>query len=170
MASNSRMRTPDTALSEAIDRLIDLIARAQEPDGYLMPARTIDPANPAPGMGPRRWVHLNGSHELYNFGHLYEAAVAHFDATGKRTLLDVALKNANLVAATFGPDGLRAVPGHEEIELALIRLFRATGVPRYYAAARFFLDQRGKEHATEPYPPGPVAMYDDRPDKQARRL
>ena len=165
-ASYSLKRTPDPDLSAKIDRLIDLIARAQAPDGYLYPARTIDPANPAPGAGPMRWIHLNGSHELYNFGHLYEAAIAHFEATGKRTLLDVALKNANLVAATFGHDGIRAVPGHEEIELALIRLFRLTGVPRYYAAARFFLDQRGRDHATEAYPPGPFAMYNDRPYKQ----
>ena len=165
-ASYSLKRTPDPALSAALNRLIDLIAKSQEPDGYLMPARTIDPANPAPGMGPERWVHLNGSHELYNFGHLYEAAIAHFEATGKRTLLDVALKNANLVAATFGPDRLRAIPGHEEIELALIRLFRATGVPRYYQAARFFLDQRGGQHQTQPYPDGPFAMYNERAYKQ----
>lgn len=165
-ASYSLKRTPDAALSAALDRLIDLIARSQEPDGYLMPARSIDPKNPAPGMGPERWVHLNGSHELYNFGHLYEAAIAHFEATGKRTLLDVALKNANLVAATFGADKLRAVPGHEQIELALIRLFRLTGVPRYYAAARFFLDQRGGRHETQPYPDGPFAMYNDRAYKQ----
>lgn len=165
-ASYSLERTPDPKLSAELDRLIDLIAKSQEPDGYLMPARTIDPANPAPGMGPKRWIHLNGSHELYNFGHLYEAAIAHFEATGKRTLLDVALKNANLVAATFGPDRLRAIPGHEEIELALIRLFRVTGVPRYYEAARFFLDQRGGQHEVEPYPEGPFAMYNDRPYKQ----
>ncbi len=165
-ASYSLKRTPDADLSAALDRLIDLIAKSQEPDGYLMPARTIDPSNPAPGMGPERWVHLNGSHELYNAGHLYEAAIAHFEATGKRTLLDVALKNANLVAATFSPDKLRAVPGHEEIELALIRLFRLTGVPRYYDAARFFLDQRGSRHETTPYPDGPFAMYNDRPYKQ----
>ncbi|MEX2273081.1 MAG: beta-L-arabinofuranosidase domain-containing protein [Vicinamibacterales bacterium] len=165
-ASYSLKRTPDASLSAALDRLIDLIAKSQEPDGYLMPARTIDPPNPAPGMGPERWVHLNGSHELYNFGHLYEAAIAHVEATGKRTLLDVALKNANLVASTFGPGTLRAIPGHEEIELALIRLFRLTGVPRYYEAARFFLDQRGGQHETKPYPDGPFAMYNDRPYKQ----
>ena len=168
-ASYSLKRTPDAALSAQIDRLADLIAKSQEPDGYLMPARSIDPANPAPGMGPERWVHLNGSHELYNFGHLYEAAVAHFDATGKRTLLDVALKNANLVAATFGPEKLRAVPGHEEIELALMRLWIATGVPRYHEAAKFFLDERGREHQTQPYPDGPFAMYNGREYKQDHR-
>src|SRR4029079_12865027 len=117
--------------SARFDRLSALIAAAQEPDGYLYPARTIDPKNPAPGAGPARWVALNGSHELYNAGHLYEAAVAHFQATGKRTLLDVAIKNANLVRAVFGPQGRKAVPGHEEIELALVRLADATGDRRY---------------------------------------
>ncbi|MDQ3068152.1 MAG: glycoside hydrolase family 127 protein [Acidobacteriota bacterium] len=167
-ASYSLKRTPDPALSAQVDALIDLIAKAQEPDGYLMPARSIDPANPAPGMGPERWVHLNGSHELYNFGHLYEAAAAHFEATGKRTLLDVALKNADLVARTFGPaaGGRRAVPGHEEIELALVRLWRLTGVPRYYQTARHLLDMRGGDHETQPYPDGPFAMYNERAYKQ----
>ncbi len=168
-ASYSLKRTPDAALSAQIDRLVDLIARSQESDGYLMPARSIDPASPAPGMGPERWVHLNGSHELYNFGHLYEAAIAHVEATGKRTLLDVALKNANLVAVTFGPGKLRAVPGHEEIELALMRLWVTTGVPRYYETARFFLDQRGRDHQTQPYPDGPFAMYNGRDYKQDHR-
>jgi DUF1680 family protein len=73
-----------------LDALIGLIAAAQEPDGYLYPARTADPRNPAPGAGPDRWVHLNGSHELYSFGHLYEAAVAHYQATGKRKYVDLA--------------------------------------------------------------------------------
>ena len=168
-ASYSLKRTPDAALSADVDQLIALIAKSQDPDGYLMPARSIDPANPAPGMGPERWAHLNGSHELYNAGHLYEAAIAHFGATGKRTLLDVALKNANLVAATFGPEKLRAVPGHEEIELALMRLWIATGVPRYYETAKFFLDQRGREHQTSPYPDGPFAMYNGRDYKQDHR-
>lgn len=165
-ASYAIERGPDEELAAKVDWLIDLIAKSQEPDGYLMPARSIDPENPAPGMGPDRWVHLNGSHELYNFGHLYEAAIAHHEATGKRTLLDVALKNANLVAATFGPDKLRAVPGHEEIELALMRLWVATGVPRYYQTAKFFLEQRGREHEIQPYPEGPFAMYNGREYKQ----
>ncbi len=125
-----------------LDEIIALIAAAQEPDGYLFPARTIDPSNPAPGVGPARWVHLNGSHELYNSGHLYEAAVAHFQATGKRTLLEVAIKNANLVKSVFGPNGRKAVPGHEEIELALVKLAGATGDRSYLELARFFVDQR----------------------------
>src|SRR5438445_8057800 len=87
-ASLSLKAKPDPALDKKIDDLIALIAASQEPDGYLFPARTIDPTNPAAGVGPERWVFENGSHELYNSGHLYEAAVAHFQSTGKRTLLN----------------------------------------------------------------------------------
>jgi uncharacterized protein len=165
-ASYTLVATPSPTLDRELDRLIALIAAAQEPDGYLYPARTIDPQNPAPGAGPRRWVHLNGSHELYNAGHLYEAAVAHYQATGKRSLLDVAIKNANLVRSVFGPNGRLAVPGHEEIELALMRLATVTGDKRYAELSRFFLDQRGKRHVTEPYPDGPFAMYNGREYKQ----
>src|SRR3990172_7758301 len=166
-ASFSLIRQPDSELDARIDALVELIAAAQEADGYLFPARTIDPENPAPGVGPARWVHLNGSHQLYNFGHLYEAAVAHFQATGKRTLLDVAVKNADLVDRDFGPDARRAAPGHEEIELALVKLYRVTGERRYLELAKFFIDQRGREHDTEPYAEGtPFAMYNDRSYKQ----
>jgi hypothetical protein len=165
-ASYTLIHHPDSVLEQRLDALIELIAASQEPDGYLYPARTVDPRNPAPGAGPDRWVHLNGSHELYNFGHLYEAAVAHYQATGKRALLDVAVKNADLVARVFGPEGRQAAPGHEEIELALIRLYQATGNRKYVDLARFFLDQRGKSHETLPYPDGPFAMYNDREYKQ----
>jgi DUF1680 family protein len=165
-ASYTLVASANPALDRQLDRLIALIAAAQEPDGYLYPARTIDPEHPAPGAGPQRWVHLNGSHELYNSGHLYEAAVAHYQATGKRSLLEVAIKNANLVRSVFGPSGRLAVPGHEEIELALMRLATATGDKRYAELSRFFLDQRGKPHVTEPYPDGPFAMYNEREYKQ----
>jgi DUF1680 family protein len=166
-ASYSLIAQRDAALERQLDELIALIAAAQEPDGYLYPARTVDPANPAPGAGPSRWVHLNGSHELYNVGHLYEAAVAHHLATGKKSLLDVAVKNANLVRAVFGPKGRRAVPGHQEIELALFRLAAVTGDRAYAELARFFLDQRGGAHDTEPYPdPGPFAIYNAREYRQ----
>jgi hypothetical protein len=165
-ASYSLIQQPNPQLSRRLDDLIALIAAAQEPDGYLYPARTIDPARPAPGAGPSRWVQLNGSHELYNAGHLYEAAVAHFRATGKRSLLDVAVRNARLIRWTFGPDGLHAVPGHQEIELALVRLAESTGDASYADLARFFLDQRGRPHETQPYPDGPFAMYNDRAYRQ----
>ena len=82
-ASLSLKAKPDPVLDKKVDDLIALIAASQEPDGYLFPARTIDPKNPAAGVGPERWIYENGSHELYNAGHLYEAAVAHFQSTGK---------------------------------------------------------------------------------------
>ncbi len=168
-ASYTLHRHPNPALDKQLDDLIALIAAAQEPDGYLYPARTINPKEPAPGAGPVRWVHLNGSHELYNAGHLYEAAVAHFANTGKRTLLDVAIKNADLVRSVFGPGKRTAVPGHQEIELALVRLGEASGNPAYTQLAEWFLDQRGREHQTEPYPDGPFAMYNDREYRQDHR-
>jgi uncharacterized protein len=168
-ASYTLRRHPNPALDKQLDDLIALIAAAQESDGYLYPARTINPKEPAPGAGPARWVHLNGSHELYNAGHLYEAAVAHFANTGKRTLLDVAIKNADLVGSVFGPGKRRAVPGHQEIELALVRLGEASGNPAYTQLAEWFLDQRGREHQTEPYPDGPFAMYNDREYRQDHR-
>jgi hypothetical protein len=108
--------------------------------GYLFTARTCDPAHPVPGIGAERWVEETVSHEPYNVGHLYEAAVAHFQATGKRTLLDVAVKNADLVASVFGPDKRRAFPGHEEIELALVKLYRVTGNENYLRLAKYFLE------------------------------
>src|SRR5262245_10293327 len=90
-ASWSLATQKDRALERKLDDLIAIIAAAQEPDGYIYTPRTVDPANPAPGAGPERWSWLHTSHELYDQGHLYEAAVAHFQATGKRTLLDVAI-------------------------------------------------------------------------------
>ena len=96
---------------------------AQEPDGYLYTIRTIAERNGTQAQlnpqreGLTRWSHLRHSHELYNLGHLYEAAVAHYQATGKRSLLEVALKNADLIEATFGPNKRRDVPGHQEIAL-----------------------------------------------------
>ena len=167
-ASYALAQEYDPALDSEIDELIGLIEGAQEDDGYLFPARTIDPEKPAPGVGVERWVHESaGSHELYNAGHLIEAAVAHYRATGKRRLLDVAIRFADLVDRDFGPEARRDVPGHEEIELALVRLADATGDARYVELARFFLDERGREHDGKPYPEGTsFAIYNDRPYKQ----
>ena len=166
-ASYSLALLPDPRLGTKLDELIQLIAESQEKDGYLFPARTIDPQHPAPGVGPERWIYENGSHELYNAGHLYEAAVAHFEATGKRTLLDVAIKNADLVCRTFGPSGRHAVSGHEEIELALVRLYRATGNATYLKTADWLVAERGKPHADmPPYPDKAFEMYNDRAYKQ----
>jgi DUF1680 family protein len=148
-ASWSLVDHPDPALEKKLDDLIAIIAAAQEPDGYLYTPRTVDPANPAPGAGPERWSWLHTSHELYDQGHMIEAAVAHYSATGKRTFLDVALKSADLMTRTFGPDQRRDVPGHEEIELALVKLYRVTGNEKYLGLARFFLDERGRAHSVE---------------------
>jgi hypothetical protein len=163
-ASYSLAAVPDPALDKQLDDLIAVIAAAQEPDGYLYTPRTVDPKNPAPGAGPGRWTWLGTSHELYDQGHLYEAAVAHFHATGKRSLLDVAIKSADLVCKVFGPDGRHDAPGHEEIELALVKLYRATGDRKYLDEAKFFLDQRGRPHTDPPiaFEPGSrFFMYND---------
>ncbi len=158
---------PDPALESQLARLIDLIARSQLPDGYLYPARTLGAKPPVAGIGPERWVNLNGSHELYNVGHLYEAAIAWQLATGRDDLMRVAFKNADLVMGEFGPNARKAVPGHQEIELALVKMYRLTGDERYFNLARFFLDERGCPHDTQPYPAGsPFAIYNDRPYMQ----
>jgi DUF1680 family protein len=137
---------PDPRLDKYLDGLIAKIAAAQEPDGYLYTARTIDPKCRVDFFGPTRWSKLEGSHELYNVGHLYEAAVAHFQATGKRSLLKVALKSADLICKTFGPapGQLQEPPGHEEIEIGLVKLFRATGQRKYLKQAKFFCELRGR--------------------------
>jgi len=154
---------PDAALEKTLDDLIVLIAKAQEPDGYLFTTRTNDPAHPAPGSGPERWSNLRVSHELYNVGHMYEAAVAHFQATGKRTFLAIAEKNAALLLRTFGlgPGRRRGFPGHQEIEIGLAKLYRATGKRAYLDLAKFFLDERGHYFGGEKHAPDdPFAVYD----------
>ncbi|MCD6598451.1 MAG: glycoside hydrolase family 127 protein [Bacteroidales bacterium] len=134
---------PDNELETYLDTLIAKITAAQEPDGYLYTNRTINPEKAADGAGTERWTNLKDYHELYNVGHMYEAAVAYYQATGKRSLLDVAIKNADLVSATFGPGKNTDVPGHEEIEIGLVKLYRITGDIKYLNLAKFFIDQRG---------------------------
>src|SRR5262245_61175717 len=138
-ASWSLATHPDPALDAKLDELVAIVAAAQEPDGYLYTPRSVDPANPAPGAGPERWAWLHTSHELYDQGHMIEAAVAHYEATGKRTFLDVAIKSADLMTRVFGPDTRRDVPGHEEVEVALVKLYRVTGQQKYLDLAKFFL-------------------------------
>ena len=145
---------PDSRLDKYLDDLIGKIAKAQEPDGYLYTARTLGHTQGTNSngtvaygiMGPTRWSNLYGGHELYNIGHMYEAAVAHYRATGKRTLLDVAIRSADLVDRTFGfgPTQIKDPPGHEEIELALCSLYRATNEERYLNLARTLLELRGR--------------------------
>ena len=161
----------DEELDGEVDELITLLAAAQENDGYLFPALTVDPRQPAKGVGKERWQYVGvGSHELYNAGHLIEAAVAHFRATGKRTLLDMAVRFADLIDRDFGADARIDIPGHEEIELALVKLADVTGERRYLELARFFLDQRGgelTERTGDEYPGDTdFSIYNDRTYKQ----
>lgn len=161
-ACYSLMQNPDPRLQSYVDSLVVLIAAAQEDDGYLYTARTISTDNPAPGAGRDRWIDVWVSHELYNIGHMYEAAVAHFMATGRRDLLDVAVKSANLVYDVFGWGKREAAPGHQEIEIGLIKLNRVTGDPRYLELAQFFLDVRGKPQEHLHHEPGTrFAVYND---------
>ncbi|MDX1667279.1 MAG: glycoside hydrolase family 127 protein, partial [Saprospiraceae bacterium] len=140
----------DEELDAYLDSLIYLIAAAQEDDGYLMTWRTINPDKlPIEWAGDERWANLESGHELYNVGHLYEAAVAHFQATGKRSLLDVALKNANLIYEVFGPGKREGYPGHQEIEIGLVKLYRVSGDQRYLELAELFLDRRGNREYQE---------------------
>lgn len=152
-ASDVLMLRPDPDLEKDIDGWISRIGAAQEADGYLYTARTINPAAPPEMSGPERWSNLSMSHELYNVGHLYEAAAAHFQATGRRVLLDIALKNAGLIDRTFGPGEtqLKSVPGHEEIEIGLVKLFRLTGKMKYLDLARFFVEERGRASGRKRY-------------------
>lgn len=137
---------PDPKLDAYVDGLIVKISAAQERDGYLYPARTINPAKPHPWSGTERWqLEKVDSHELYEFGHLTEAAVAHYQATGKKTLLNIAVRFADLLVNTFGP-GKRAIwPGHQITEMALVKLYRVTGHEPYLALSKFMLDVRGPD-------------------------
>lgn len=143
-ASFSLAVHPDPKLAAYLDSLIGIIGKAQEPDGYLYTARTIDPAHPHAWSGKERWEKERElSHELYNSGHLYEAAAAHFMATKKRNLFDIALKNADLVCSVFGPGKLHVAPGHEIVEMGLVKLYRLTGKKEYLNTAKFFIEERG---------------------------
>jgi len=146
-ASYTLAARPDPKLEKYVDDLIAKIAAAQEPDGYLYTARRITPRDQMPEMsGPERWSRERTSHETYVMGLLHEAGVAWFQATGKRSLLDVAIKNANFLHDTFGPAEHQRhdASGHEEIELALVKLYRATGDERYLRLSQYFVEQRGR--------------------------
>ncbi|OGV73941.1 MAG: hypothetical protein A3K19_23000 [Lentisphaerae bacterium RIFOXYB12_FULL_65_16] len=139
-AAYSLTTHPDPKLEQLMDEVIGLIAKAQQPDGYLNCHFTV--VEPE-----KRWANLADWHELYCAGHLMEAAVAHFDATGKRTFLDVMCRYADLIARTFGrePGKKRGYCGHPEIELALMKLYRASGEKRYLNLATYFIDERGQQ-------------------------
>ncbi|RYY58375.1 MAG: glycoside hydrolase family 127 protein, partial [Chitinophagaceae bacterium] len=131
-------------LDRYIDTLIAIIGSAQEADGYLYTFRTSNMKKPHEWIGSKRWENEEDlSHELYNSGHLFEAAVAHYQATGKRSLLDIAIRNADLLVRTFGYGKEEKFPGHQIVETGLTRLYRVTGKTEYLQLAKFFLDLRG---------------------------
>ncbi len=135
---------PDKKLEAYVDSVIAVIGSAQEPDGYLYTARTQNPEHPHGWAGPKRWSKVEDlSHEFYNLGHLCEAAVAHYNATGKKSLLDIACKFADCVVREVGdkPGQACVVPGHQIAEMGLAKLYLATGKKEYLDQAKFFLDK-----------------------------
>ena len=145
---------PDKKLEKYIDSVLVIVAGAQEPDGYLYTARTMNPEHPHDWAGPERWTKVEElSHEFYNLGHMVEGAVAHYQATGKRNFLDIAIKYADCVCKAIGngPDQKKLVPGHQIAEMALVRLYLVTGDRKYLDQAKFFLDARGYTNRKDAY-------------------
>ncbi len=157
---------PDKKLDAYCDSVIAVVASGQEPDGYLYTARTQNPQHPHDWAGPTRWSKVEDlSHEFYNLGHLCEAAVAHYYATGKRNLLDICIKYADCVAREVGPavNQAHVVPGHQIAEMGLAKLYLATGDKKYLDLAKYFLDERGKTSFKTPYSQShqPVTQQDE---------
>lgn len=145
---------PDTKLVAYIDSVLDVIASAQEPDGYLYTSRTQNPKEPHEWAGDKRWsMEEDLSHELYNLGHMVEGAIAHYQATGSRKFLDIAIRYADCVCREVGPNPGQAcvVPGHQIAEMALAKLYLVTGDKKYLDEAKFFLDYRGKTTIVHEY-------------------
>lgn len=153
-ASYSMQTYPDKKLDRYIDSVLTVVAAAQEPDGYLYTARTMNPQHPHEWAGSKRWEKVEDlSHEFYNLGHMVEGAVAHYQATGKRQFLDIAIKYADCVEKAIGdkPGQLVLVPGHQIAEMALCKLYLATGQKKYLDLAKFFLDKRGHTARKDAY-------------------
>ena len=145
---------PDEKLKNYIDSVLVIVAGAQEPDGYLYTARTMNPKHPHEWAGSKRWEKVEElSHEFYNLGHMLEAAVAHYQATGQRNFLDIAIRYADCVIREVGPNPGQVVrvPGHQIAEMGLAKLYLATGDKKYLDQAKFFLDYRGKTEHRDPY-------------------
>ena len=157
---------PDKNLESYIDSVLHIVAGAQEPDGYLYTARTMNPKHPHPWAGSKRWEKVEElSHEFYNLGHMIEGAVAHYQATGKRNFLDIAIKYADCVCKAIGPDKGQTVrvPGHQIAEMALAKLYLVTGNRKYLDEAKFFLDKRGYTSRKDAYSQAhkPVVQQDE---------
>lgn len=161
-ASYSLQTEPDPKLEAYLDTLISLIGSAQEPDGYLYTFRTMNAPKPHDWVGAKRWEKDEDlSHELYNSGHLFESAAAHYLATGKRNLLDIALRNADLLVKDFGWGKVEKFPGHQVVETGLTKLYRITGKKEYLDLAKFFLDLRGKPgHYNQEYSQSHIPVVD----------
>ena len=153
-ASYSLQTYPNPQLVHYMDSVLDIVAAAQEPDGYLYTARTINPKKPHQWAGEKRWEKEEDlSHELYNLGHMVEGAIAHYQATGSRKFLDIAIKYADCVCREVGPNKGQAtvVPGHQIAEMALAKLYVLTGDKKYLDEAKFFLDYKGKTASKSEY-------------------
>ena len=145
---------PDKRMEAYIDSVLVLVAAAQEPDGYLNTSYTMNPQHPHAWMSPVRWEKVeNLSHEFYNLGHMVEGAVAHWRATGKRNFLDIAIRYADCVCREIGQgEGqVDRVPGHQIAEMALAKLYLATGDEKYLKQAKYFLDRRGYTSRKDSY-------------------
>ena len=145
---------PDKKLAKYIDSVLVIVAAAQEPDGYLYTSRTMNPKHPHEWAGSKRWEKVEElSHEFYNLGHMVEGAIAHYQATGKRNFLDIAIRYADCVCREIGTgEGQQIrVPGHQIAEMALAKLCLVTGQQKYLDQAKFFLDQRGHTTRTDEY-------------------
>jgi len=145
-AAYSLKSHPDPGLERYVDGVIDKIASAQWEDGYLYTFYSLPKRQPE-----KRWTDVRNKHELYCAGHFFEGAIAYYQATGKRKILDVAIRLADYIDSVFGPDKKHDVPGHEEIEIGLVKLYRVTGDEKYLALAKFFLDERGQSERRKIY-------------------
>lgn len=157
---------PDKHLVAYIDSVLDIIASAQEKDGYLYTSRTQNPSHPHEWAGAERWsMEEDLSHELYNLGHMVEAAIAHYQATGSRKFIDIAIRYADCVCREVGPQQGQSciVPGHQIAEMALAKLYLITGNKKYIDEAKFFLDYRGTTTIQHEYSQAhkPVVQQDE---------
>lgn len=156
---------PDKKLENYIDSVLTIVAAAQEPDGYLYTSRTMNPKHPHEWAGSKRWETVEIlSHEFYNLGHMVEGAIAHYQATGKRNFLDIAIRYADCVCREIGPDEgqLVRVPGHQIAEMALAKLYIVTGNEKYLRQAKFFLDMRSRTSRTDAYSQAHLPVIDQR--------